>query len=177
MDAELGDSYPVYGSVGLAVSAPVEPELFSVAGPDRDGCSPGEHGIGVPVSESGDVGCFPDQFGCGKSPTTRKLEQRGSDLSHPLGDLSLQASGLKRDLSDPGQFGSGQVSDHSTVGSQQLLYLIQSLVNIEGTGRRIESGFEFMEPPTQPILNGGPFPDQDFSIVDQQLDLTRRSIQ
>ena len=59
--------------------------------------------------------------------------------------------------------------------NKEFVDLVEGLVTVQRTGKRVVAGFEFVETPPQPVLSCCPILDQGLSVVDQQPQFTRRA--
>jgi hypothetical protein len=98
VDAELGDSDTVQGSVGLAVAAPVETEPLVVPRPDGDRSRPVPCCVGVAAGESADVGGLADELAGGQRATSFDVEQRRGNIRHQNSDVLFELVGFSGDI-------------------------------------------------------------------------------
>jgi hypothetical protein len=167
LEAHLGDGDPMQGNVELAIAATIEPKAVGTAGPNGDWCSAIVHGECGSRLEAPDAGDLTDQLGRGERSTALQGDETGGQLSGPSRDFALQVGDSKGQIPDSPQQLPGDLGNQAAVLGELFIQGLQDLGPIEDATLRGSPRREFVQMPTEPILNTGTLRHKVLTMVDQ----------
>ena len=119
----------------------------------------------------------PTSLAAVRGPAAGYGKQRGDDLGHSGFDVPFELVGLAGEVTYLLDFAAGQVGDYTIVAFEHPVYLVEDLVTVQRPGRRVVSGFEFVESPPQTVLRRGSVLDQGLSVIGEEFHFAGRACQ
>lgn len=126
------------------------------------------------IAEALDAGHLSDQLGGAECSAADQVEQFGGLLLHERHQLALErVDPLCQLAAAADQFAADQRL-RAFATSEAALYPLEPAAAVEGPGRQLKFGREFMQVPAQPVLDASALADEVVSVIVQQSDLPLR---